>query len=90
MQDHFKPTYWLIVGLAIAVIGYQFCISFLPIPKENIRLVDTGQGILLGSVLTAGISWLIGGSPSLKKTPPTGTTTADISATITQEEKKEG
>jgi hypothetical protein len=63
-QDHFKYIFWYIVGTTTIVLTYIFIITFITIPKENIRFADTAQGFLLGSVLGAGLAYLVGGNPT--------------------------
>lgn len=86
MKDHFDKIYWFIVGATLFVFAYTTAITFIPIPKENVRFADVAQGFLLGSVLGAGLAYLVGGTPVAGKKPTgPGSTTAEISATITQE-----
>lgn len=90
MDDHFKAIFWYIVGTTFFAFAYITVITFMPIPKENVRFADTIQGFLLGTVVAGGIGYLIGGSPSLMKKNKPGETTAEVSATITTtDEKKE-
>lgn len=65
------------------VLLYICAITFIPIPKDNVRFVDVSLGFLLGTVLTAGVSYYLGGSDKEKHKPTAGVTSADISATIT-------
>lgn len=82
-ENHFKFIFWYIVGLTFLVFLYTFLITFLHIPKENIRFADTAEGFLLGTGLGSGIGYLIGGSFNLsnKKTEtPSKTETVTITA----------
>src|SRR5688572_28755590 len=82
-EGHFNKIFWYIVVTTLLVFGYLCAITFIVIPKENVRFADTILGFLLGTLLSGGAAYLLGGSPSTKKTPaPAGTTTAEISATI--------
>lgn len=83
----FSMIYRFIFFNTIVVFVYVAAITFIPIPKENQRFADTILGFLLGTLLAGGNSYLLGGSPAnvLKKSVPTGTTTADITASITTE-----
>lgn len=83
-NPHFNKIFWFIVGLSGFVLLYTLLITFCHIPKENIRFADTSQGFLLGSALSAGIAYLIGGTPffqSAKKTSGTKTETLSLTAT---------
>jgi hypothetical protein len=68
---------------------YNTAITFVPIPEKNLRFADTAQGFLLGTVIGMCMGYLTGGSPviSPKKSTQPGTTSADISATITTSEE---
>lgn len=83
MKDHFDKTFWYIAGTSLVVLLYVVAITFFPIPKENQRFVDIALAFLLGFI-SANASYLTGGNPSMTKKPNgTGTTTAEINATIT-------
>ncbi|PUZ21815.1 hypothetical protein DCC81_24825 [Chitinophaga parva] len=86
MDDHFLPTYKIITWTTAAVLLYIFCITFIPIPKDNVRFADTAEGFLLGSVVGAGFAWLVGGTPGAKKGSPAGSTATDLNATQTEKE----
>lgn len=67
-------NYWYVVYITSIVFIYIFCVTFCPIPKQNIRFVDIAFGFLLGTVLGSGVSYLLGGSPEKKiDNPPTNT-----------------
>lgn len=84
-QDHFKHIFWFIVGTTTVALAYIFIITFVAIPKENIRFADTAQGFLLGSVLGAGLAYLVGGNPlNSKLIPPPGTTNLELTTTKTE------
>lgn len=82
-QNSSKFIYYY-VGLTTGfVLLYVCAVTFMSIPKENVRFVDTVLGFLLGTVLSGGISYFLGGTNTIKHKPSDGTTSADISATIT-------
>lgn len=83
-KDHFDKIYSYIVFTSLVVLAYVVAITFFPIPKENQRFVDIALAFLLGWISANG-GYLTGGTPPIqRKAPETpGTTTADISATIT-------
>jgi hypothetical protein len=82
-KDHFDKIFWLLASAMALAFIYTYLITFIRIPEKNIRFADTAQGFLLGTVLTGILAYFIGGSPTPKKTPSEGTTTATIDATIT-------
>jgi len=91
---HFKETFWYVVGISIAVIGYIIAVTFVSIPKENARFVDIAFGFLL-NFLVSNSSYLTGGSPSLgpKKTEDGGVTLpaggkSQVTTTVTTEPAK--
>ncbi len=71
-KDSINPHYvfWFVVYLTTFVFVYIILVTFMHVPKENQRFVDTAFGVLLGTVLTGGISYLIGGSPGKRKDIP--------------------
>lgn len=86
-DPHFSKIFWYISASSFFVFLYIAAITFLPIPKDNQRFADTILGFLLGTVLAGGAGYLVGGTPqSIKKSPPAGTSSAEISATITTDD----
>ena len=84
MNDHFDKIFWYIVGITVAAFTYVFVITFISIKETNLRFADTALGFILGTVLGSAISYLLGGSPAqIKKSSPSGTTTAEVTANIT-------
>jgi uncharacterized PurR-regulated membrane protein YhhQ (DUF165 family) len=67
-QSNYSETrnFWYVVFITSIVFVYIFCVTFCPIPKQNIRFVDIAFGFLLGTVLGSGVSYLLGGSPDKK------------------------
>lgn len=61
-QVHFTSTFRYIVGISAVVLMYVVAVTFLPIPKDNIRFVDISFGFLLNLVAQA-INYLTGGTP---------------------------
>ncbi len=83
MKDqHFSKIFWYVCILSFTVMAYIFCVTFLKIDKENIRFVDTALGFLLGTGLSSGINYLIGGNPKdlnkVKEEPEEKEETKDI------------
>jgi ABC-type nitrate/sulfonate/bicarbonate transport system permease component len=52
------------VGLSLAGLAYMAAITFLPIPKDNIRFADTILGFIIGTVVAAPIGFFFGSSSS--------------------------
>lgn len=77
-KDHFDKVFWYVAGGSIFVSAYVVAVTFLYIPKENLRFVDTCLGFLLGTVMGNGINYLVGGNaPQHKKEEPTITQTGN-------------
>lgn len=83
-DSHFSLTFWFVAGTTFFVLLYIPAITFFPIPKENQRFVDIALAFLLGYI-SSNASYLTGGNPTTGKKPMEGTTTAEVSATITTE-----
>lgn len=90
IKDHFNKTFWLLAFAFFSAMVYVFAITFIAIPKDNIRFADTAQGFFLGTVVAGIIGYFCTGNPpQVKKTEttqPGTTTTADISVTQTKPE----
>ena len=52
---------------AVTVL-YLFCITFIPIPKDNLRVVDTILGFLMGTVVATIMNYYFGDSQTSKPT----------------------
>lgn len=57
-----RAVYYLAYFWSIAAILYIFFISFFEIPEQNLRLVDTITGFLLGTIIAAIINFFFGSS----------------------------
>lgn len=88
MKDNFDKIYWYVAGSSLVVLLYVVAITFFPIPKENQRFVDIALAFLLGFI-SANSSYLTGGTPTQPKKKDSGVTTAEISATITQDSNEQ-
>ena len=49
---------------SLAAIIYLFATTFLPIPVENVRIADTSQGFVLGTIIAGIINYFFGSSKS--------------------------
>lgn len=91
-DQHFNKIFWFIVG--IVLFGAIFTIYLLNRFQGEVAQRFGDQAIMfwLTTVVGGGIGYLLGssaGTVSAKPKPPApGTTTADISATITTEPEK--
>jgi hypothetical protein len=63
-NPHFDKLYWFCVLVFITGFSYIVSITFLAIPKENQRIVDTATGFVLGSMIMSAIGYLLGGNPT--------------------------
>lgn len=78
-ERHFNKTFWYIMLCTVFILCYVVAITFIKIPKENMRFVDIALAFLLG--LMSGLSaYLTGGNPQRVKQRSTPTT--EINSTI--------
>ena len=82
-KKHFDKIFWFIVACVSFVFLYMVCVTFGIIPKENQNLAIGILSFLEGNVMGAGIGYLLTGNANQKKEQAAGTTTADITATVT-------
>ena len=68
-NPHFNKIFWYIVFTTGMVFLYCVAVSFFPIPTQNTRVVDTITGFLLGTILSAGVGYLLGGNPVVTRKP---------------------
>jgi hypothetical protein len=52
----------LVAFYSVASFAYIFLVTFVVIPKDNIRVVDTTIGFLMGTVITTIITYYLGSS----------------------------
>ncbi len=55
-------VYYFIAGWSIFSAVFLMCITFMNIPENNVRFVDTTLGFLLGTVIATAVSFLLGSS----------------------------
>lgn len=89
--DELKWTmiFYYICGSTVMVFAYLAVITFIKIPADNIRFVDTSLGFLLGTFLSGGAGYLIGGTAATmnkKAEPPAPTVPTETSATAQETE----
>lgn len=63
-QDQFvkRFVYYFMVWWSVVTTIYIGCITFIPIPVDNIRFADTILGFLLGTVVATMFNFLLGSS----------------------------
>lgn len=83
-NNHEKRVFYLLACLIGMAVLYVYLITFISIPKENIRFADTTLGFFLGTLITSILSYYIGSNPKAdkKNEGPAGATTATIQAEI--------
>ncbi len=57
-------VYYMAAGWSIFAVIYINCITFLTIPKDNIRFADTIVGFILGTVIATILNFFYGTSKS--------------------------
>lgn len=63
-EDRFSKRfiYYLALFWSLAAVSYIFGITFLDVPQENIRIIDTILGFMIGSVIGTIINFFFGNS----------------------------
>ena len=83
-KDHFNYIFWFCAFTEAVGLAFLAALVWLPIPKENQGNSSILIGFLTATVIGIPLTYLLGGNVPNKKTDqPSGTTTADISATVT-------
>lgn len=65
-DNHFPHIVKFLAWTSGTVLIYVFAITFIPIPPNNLRFVDTCIGFLLGTVLSGAMGYIAGGTPPKK------------------------
>ena len=81
--DYQKKILGLTWFLFITSMTYIFLITFIPIPKDNIRFADTALGFILATVMGSVIGYYFGNSFSGRQVEPSqaGTATRELAET---------
>ena len=66
-MDTKKFKYYLATAWSIFAFIYVMCITFLPIPANNLRFADTIIGFLLGTVVATIMNFFFGSSSGSEK-----------------------
>ena len=89
-SQHFKQLYWFCVAVFFLSFFGMFILIYITFPAHSRDMANNFQGFLQGSLMMSAIGFLLTGNiNSVQRKSPDGTTTADISATITTESKEE-
>lgn len=77
-QRHFDKLFWFCVAICGIGLAYLITLTFVAIPKGSERFADNCQGFFQGSIITAAVSFLLGGNIPINKKPTTTVTKADV------------
>lgn len=66
-NPHFDKIYVFCIIVFASGFIYLTAVTFLTVPKENQRIVDTISGSILTSMVGAAIGYLLGGNPTAAK-----------------------
>lgn len=58
--------YWFAAGWSIFSMAFFVAVTFAPVPKDNLRFVDTLLGFLLGTAIASIFNFFLGTSMSSK------------------------
>jgi hypothetical protein len=81
-QKHFQvylSTFCIFFGFL-----YLFMVTFLDVPKENIRIVDTSIGFVMGTLMSAVLQYYLGSSKG--SADKTGVLNKEVKESKTEEE----
>lgn len=71
-NSHFSQIYIYIILTTLIACGYLFLATFSTIPDKNWHIVDITVGFFLGTVISSGIGYLLGGNPTAPSKKPEG------------------
>ena len=60
IEKHF--VFLLATFFSVASVIYLYCVTFMVVPKENQRVVDTILGFLMGTLIATIINYYLGSS----------------------------
>lgn len=66
-NPHFNKIFWYIIMITVIALGYATAVTFVVVPKDNSHIVDVTLGFLFGTLVSAGVGYLLGGNPVLNK-----------------------
>jgi hypothetical protein len=71
MEDlKFKMIFWFCVATTSAGLLFLAALIFVDIPKGNQQMADVALGFITGTLITASIQYLLGGTPTKKPDSP--------------------
>lgn len=79
-----NKVFWMIATCIFLVFVFVFCITFIPIPKDNLRFADTSLGFFLGTIMAGCIGYYTGSNPKKGNNDISGKT--DTSTITTTEQ----
>lgn len=86
--QHFNKLFYFCIGCVAIGLTFLIALCFIPIPKGSERFADNCQGFFQGSIVTAAMSFLLGGNiPVSKKQSETPTVTTADTVNIDQTTK---
>lgn len=68
-SNHFPHVFWFVVGISAAIMIYIGAATFIPIPDQAIRIVDSNIGYFQ-NILVAVVSFFVGSSIEKQKKEP--------------------
>lgn len=76
MDEHrkFILIFWFCVGMSATGLVFLGALIFVPYPIQHEQAANVTLGFITGTLITAAIQYLTGGSPTIKKpeTPISG------------------
>lgn len=81
-NPHFGKIFWYIMTTTLISFGYLVMVTLKAIPEKNQHTVDFAVGFLLGTVISSGAGYLLGGNPNTP-TKKTSVLPEDSETTIT-------
>lgn len=68
-NPHFDKVFWYIIFITSVGLAYAGYASFFWFPPQNKDIVNFVLGFMLGTLVTAGVGYLLGGNPVVTKKP---------------------
>lgn len=87
VDARFRYLFWFCAAVFLLSFSAMMLIIYVPVPESNEGMANNTQGFLQGSLIMSAIGFLLTGNINTTpaKKPVEGTTTAEVSATITTE-----
>jgi hypothetical protein len=65
--QHFNKLFWFCCINVAAGVLFLIALCYIPVPKGSERFADNVQGFIEGSIVTAAMTYLLGGNLPSKK-----------------------